>query len=115
MVDAEDRVAEQEIEADWEARVREVMDELGVSRDAARLYLTVEAGHALVGDRISLSADRSRDDYLELTYTLESVAGSLPPLDDRPQDFDEQVSSAKEERAERTMRSLRGPSNLPRR
>lgn len=43
-----------------------------------------------------------------LKYMLESVAGSLPPLHDGPQDFDEQIRLAKEERAERTMRSLKG-------
>jgi hypothetical protein len=56
---------EQETEAVREAKIRKVMNELGVSRDAACLYLTIEEGHALVDDRVSLPADMSLEEYLE--------------------------------------------------
>jgi hypothetical protein len=58
-------MAEPETDETREAKIRAVMEELGVSRDAARLYLTIEAGDAMIDDRVSLPADQSLEEYLE--------------------------------------------------
>jgi hypothetical protein len=41
------------------------MDQLGVSRDAARLLYTIESGAALVGDIVSLGPDDVLDPDIE--------------------------------------------------
>lgn len=58
-------MAEPETIETREAKIREVMERLGVSRDAARLYLAVESGDAMIDDRVSLTADQTLDEYLE--------------------------------------------------
>ena len=58
-------------------------------------------------DKVAFAVEGEEVRLRPVRYTLESVAGSLPPLHDGPQDFDEQIRLAKEERAERTVRSLR--------
>ena len=58
-------MAELEFDPTAEEQIRRIMDELGVSRDAARLYLTIQSGYALVNDRVSLGPDEPLDPDLE--------------------------------------------------
>ena len=56
-------------------------------------------------DKVAFAVEGGEVRLRPVKHSLESVAGSLPPLHDGPQDFDEQIRLAKDERAERTMRS----------
>ena len=48
-----------------EQRVHQLMEQFGLSRDAARLLFTIESGDALVNDRISLGPDERLDPDIE--------------------------------------------------
>jgi hypothetical protein len=48
-----------------EQRVQQIMEQFGVSRDAARLLFTIESGEALVNDRMSLGPDDRLDPDIE--------------------------------------------------
>lgn len=58
-------MANQSTELTGEARVQQIMEQFGVSRDAARLLLTIDSGDAFVNDRISLGPDDPLDPELE--------------------------------------------------
>jgi hypothetical protein len=58
-------MAELDGEAALDAKVRQIMAGLGVSRDVARLDMTIQAGNAFINDRVSLKADEPLDPELE--------------------------------------------------
>jgi antitoxin PrlF len=58
-------------------------------------------------DRIAFTVEGSEVRLVPVKHTLESVFGAIEPLTDGPQDFDEQIREAKEERAEQTVRKMR--------
>jgi hypothetical protein len=58
-------MAELEDEATLEAKVLQIMEELCVSRDVARLYMTIQKGDAFIGDVVSLRADEPLPPDLE--------------------------------------------------
>ena len=57
-------------------------------------------------DKVAFTIDGEEVRLSPVRFTVESVAGSLPPLNDGPQDFDELIRQAKDERAERTVRGV---------
>ena len=57
-------------------------------------------------DKVAFTIDGEEVRLSPVKYTIESVAGSLPPLHEGPQDFEEQIRQAKDERAERTVRGV---------
>ena len=57
-------------------------------------------------DRVTFSVEGSEVRLKPVKWTVESVAGSVEPISDGPQDFDEQIREAKEEWAERTVRTM---------
>ena len=59
-------------------------------------------------DKVVFTIEGSEVRLAPAEYTLESVFGSIEPLTDGPQDFEEQIRQAKEERAEEAIRKLSG-------
>jgi AbrB family looped-hinge helix DNA binding protein len=59
-------------------------------------------------DQVAFEIDGEEVRLKPVKWTLESVAGSVEPLSDGPQDFDEQIRQAKEEHAERYVRKMMG-------
>jgi len=57
-------------------------------------------------DRVTFSVEGSEVRLKPVKWTVESVAGSVEPISDGPQDFDEQIREAKDEWAERTVRTM---------
>jgi antitoxin PrlF len=60
-------------------------------------------------DRVTFSVRGTEVTLKPVTWTLESVAGSVEPLSADSQDFDEQIRAAKEELADRLVREMTEP------
>jgi AbrB family looped-hinge helix DNA binding protein len=58
-------------------------------------------------DRVAFEIDGDEVRLKPVKWTLESVAGSVKPLHDGPQDFDEMIRQAKEEVAERSIEKMK--------
>jgi AbrB family looped-hinge helix DNA binding protein len=58
------------------------------------------------GDPVVFEVDGEDVRLKAAKWTLETVAGSVEPLSDGPQDFDELIRQAKEEVAERYFRKM---------
>jgi AbrB family looped-hinge helix DNA binding protein len=61
------------------------------------------------GDRVVLEVDGQEVRLKSVRWTLESVAGSVVPLSDVPEDLDERIRQAKEEVAQRYFRKMTDP------
>ena len=57
-------------------------------------------------DHVAFEIDGDEVRLKPVKWTLESVAGSVKPLRDGPQDFDEMIRQAKEEVAERYIEKM---------